>query len=47
MGESLDDNSLGAPANGLVVSSLSPDGALVGTLSESFDDSGTSPVSEP
>lgn len=47
MDESLDDNSLGAPANGLVGSSLSPDSASVSTLSESTDDSSTSPVSEP
>lgn len=47
VGESLDDGSLGVPANGLVGSALSPDGAFVGTLSESSDNSSSSPFTSP
>lgn len=47
MDESLDDDSLVAPADSLVGFSLSPDGASVGTSSESSHDSGTSHVSSP
>ena len=47
VGESLHNNGLGAPADSLVDSALSPDDAFVGTLFESSDDSGTSHVSEP
>jgi len=45
--ESLHDSGLGVPADSLVGSALSPDNASVSTLSESSDDSGTFPVSEP